>query len=70
MSLQSIVGVVIQVGKFTLFLGFCKHNFPAIPICQACMAGVVFTKFTQPSGRGETIVFSRIHLGETQLANS
>jgi len=37
MSLQSILGVVIQ----------------------ACMAGIVFAKFTKPSHRGETIMFSK-----------
>ncbi|XP_023321186.1 ATP-sensitive inward rectifier potassium channel 8 [Eurytemora carolleeae] len=37
MSLQSIVGVVIQ----------------------ACMAGIVFAKFTKPTNRGETILFSK-----------
>ena len=37
MSLQSILGVVIQ----------------------ACMAGIVFAKFTKPTSRGETIMFSR-----------
>lgn len=37
MSLQSIVGVVIQ----------------------ACMAGILFAKFTKPVNRGETILFSK-----------
>jgi len=37
MSLQSIVGVVIQ----------------------ACMAGIVFAKFTKPTNRAETILFSK-----------
>jgi len=37
MSIQSIVGVVIQ----------------------ACMAGIVFAKFTKPINRGETIMFSK-----------
>ena len=37
MSLQSIVGVVIQ----------------------ACMAGIVFAKFTKPTKRAETILFSK-----------
>ena len=26
---------------------------------QACMAGIVFAKFTKPSHRGETIMFSK-----------
>ena len=26
---------------------------------QACMAGIVFAKFTKPTHRGETIMFSR-----------
>jgi len=37
MSLQSILGVIIQ----------------------ACMAGIIFAKFTVPRNRGETIVFSK-----------
>lgn len=37
MSVQSIVGVVIQ----------------------ACMAGIVFAKFTKPTGRAETLMFSK-----------
>lgn len=37
MSIQSIVGVVIQ----------------------ACMAGIVFAKFTKPANRAETILFSK-----------
>jgi len=37
MSLQSILGVIIQ----------------------ACMAGIIFAKFTVPRNRGQTIVFSK-----------
>ena len=26
---------------------------------QACMAGIVFAKFTKPTGRAETLMFSK-----------
>ena len=34
--------------------------FPMLKIeFKACMAGIVFAKFTKPTHRGETIMFSR-----------
>ena len=50
LSVQSIVGVVIQVER----LGCRLYDITV----QACMAGIVFAKFTKPTGRAETLLFS------------
>ena len=50
LSAQSIVGVVIQVER----LGYWLYSISV----QACMAGIVFAKFTKPTGRAETLLFS------------
>ena len=52
-SVQSIVGVVIQVMIDQQMIN-CY-----IIILQACMAGIVFAKFTKPTGRAETLMFSK-----------
>ena len=53
MSIQSIVGVIIQVLKQL------KHNENTIFLTQACMAGILFAKFTKPTMRAETFIFSK-----------
>ena len=55
MSVQSIVGVVIQV-RVTYY---CLNNLVQLWLSQACMAGIVFAKFTKPTGRAETLMFSK-----------
>jgi potassium inwardly-rectifying channel subfamily J len=52
MSVQSIVGVVIQVTTASLI-------YLQLQLSQACMAGIVFAKFTKPTGRAETLMFSK-----------
>jgi hypothetical protein len=52
MSCQCIVGVIIQVE-------ICYVMNLVDMLCQqACLAGIVFAKFTKPTNRAETILFS------------
>ena len=39
--------------------GFKTLNFFSYTLLYACMAGIVFAKFTKPTNRAETILFSK-----------